>query len=95
MPSWEKLNTWRSRNNIQRFKIASSIISFIKSKYPSSLEHVNQVVVLYPWFTPALTEKARVLIIAGEWEQAMECVQRVVAQVRHLLFYCFYILNLI
>jgi len=48
------------------------------------LEHINQVIVLHPWFTPALTEKARVLIIAGEWEQAMEAVQRVVAQVSQI-----------
>ena len=49
--------------------------------YPSALEHINQVIVLHPWFTPALTEKARVLVHAGEWEQAMESAQRIISQV--------------
>jgi tetratricopeptide repeat protein 21B len=52
----------------------------IKKQYPSALEHINQVIVLYPWFSPALAEKARVLVHAGEWEQAMESAQRIISQ---------------
>ena len=57
------------------------IYYLIPITYPSALEHINQVIVLHPWFTPALTEKARVLVHAGEWEQAMESAQRIISQV--------------
>ena len=53
----------------------------MKKQYGQSLDQINQVVVLYPWFTPALTEKARILVMAGDWEQALEVAQRVATQV--------------
>lgn len=53
----------------------------MKKQFGQALDHINHVVVLYPWFTPALTEKARVLIMSSDWEQAIEVAQRVVTQV--------------
>lgn len=34
----------------------------------------------YSWFLPALVEKARVLLVTSDWEQALETAQRVLAQ---------------
>jgi hypothetical protein len=34
----------------------------------------------YPWFLPALVEKARLLLALDDWEQAMETAQRILAQ---------------
>jgi tetratricopeptide repeat protein 21B len=49
--------------------------------YTQCLEVLNSVIVLYSWFLPALTEKAKVLLMLGDWDQAFETAQRVVSQV--------------
>jgi len=48
--------------------------------FPQTLDTLNQVVVGYSWFLPALVEKARVLLVTSDWEQALETAQRVLAQ---------------
>lgn len=52
-----------------------------KKEYSQSLEVLNSIIVLYSWFLPALTEKAKILVMLGDWDQAFETVQRVVSQV--------------
>ncbi len=52
-----------------------------KKEYAQSLEVLNSVIVLYSWFLPALTEKAKILVMLGDWDQAFETVQRVISQV--------------
>eukprot|EP00736_Rhodelphis_marinus_P011266 Rmarinus@m.19544 len=49
-------------------------------EYAQSLDLLNQVVVLFPWFLPALTEKVRVLMAMGDWDQALETSQRVLSR---------------
>ena len=34
----------------------------------------------FPWFLPALTEKAKLLMAAGDWDQALDCVRRVLQE---------------
>merc|ERR1719502_2134129 len=45
-----------------------------------ALDQLNQAIALQSWFTPALLEKAQVLIGMGDWEQALETTQRVLTQ---------------
>jgi len=51
-----------------------------KDQLGQALELLNQVIVLYAWFLPALTEKARILLTMGDWEQALETAQRILSQ---------------
>jgi tetratricopeptide repeat protein 21B len=48
-----------------------------KKHYEKSLEYINQVIVVFTWYTPALVEKARILAVMGDWEQGQEMAQRV------------------
>jgi tetratricopeptide repeat protein 21B len=52
----------------------------MQREYAQALEILNNVIVLFSWFTPALTEKAKLLLMMGDWEQTYETVHRVVSQ---------------
>ena len=41
----------------------------LKRRHKQALEELNQVIVLYAWFLPALVEKFSVLIAMGDWDQ--------------------------
>mmetsp|Transcript_44062 Transcript_44062/g.117548 ORF Transcript_44062/g.117548 Transcript_44062/m.117548 type:complete len:426 (+) Transcript_44062:57-1334(+) len=41
-----------------------------------ALEELNKAIVKFSWFTPALSEKARLLLSIGDWEQSMEAATR-------------------
>mmetsp|Transcript_5618 Transcript_5618/g.19788 ORF Transcript_5618/g.19788 Transcript_5618/m.19788 type:complete len:1322 (-) Transcript_5618:141-4106(-) len=43
---------------------------------PEAIEFMNQFIVKFSWFAPAITEKARLLIAGGDWDQAIESVNR-------------------
>jgi len=49
----------------------------VNRKYSNALDCLNQAVVLHGWFEPALFEKAKVLMLMGDWEQAVETANRV------------------
>ena len=42
----------------------------LKRRHKQALEELNQVIVLYAWFLPALVEKFAVLMAMGDWDQA-------------------------
>lgn len=45
--------------------------------YPNeALEVYNKVISAHPWFLPAFTEKAKVLVAAGDWAQAIDNARR-------------------
>eukprot|EP01012_Entosiphon_sulcatum_P028886 TRINITY_DN3505_c0_g1_i1.p1 TRINITY_DN3505_c0_g1~~TRINITY_DN3505_c0_g1_i1.p1 ORF type:complete len:1334 (+),score=365.73 TRINITY_DN3505_c0_g1_i1:81-4082(+) len=50
--------------------------------YPQALEYLNRAIVQHASFTPALIVKAKILIKAGDWEQAAEITQRVLSKSR-------------
>lgn len=54
-----------------------------KQKFDRVLEDLNQVIVLYPDFLPGLVEKARVLMVMGNWEEALATAHRVIAKDAH------------
>ena len=41
-----------------------------------AIEELNKCVVKFSWFTPALSEKARLLLGIGDWDQCMEAATR-------------------
>ena len=51
-------------------------------KFTESLESLNQAIVLYQWFHPALSEKAKVLVRMGDWDQAYDTAERVIQRDR-------------
>jgi tetratricopeptide repeat protein 21B len=58
-------------------------IHLLKRQFRDALDQLNQVVVTYSWFLPALVEKCSVLIAMGDWDQAIETAERVLAQEPH------------
>lgn len=54
-----------------------------RQNYSGALEAVNQVVVSYPSFTPALVKKMKLLLNLQDWEQTVDVAQR------YHLFQCF------
>ncbi|XP_035377935.1 tetratricopeptide repeat protein 21B [Electrophorus electricus] len=47
-----------------------------RQNYSGALETVNQVVVSYPSFIPALVKKMKLLLSLQDWEQAVDAAQR-------------------
>jgi tetratricopeptide repeat protein 21B len=48
-----------------------------KKKYERVLDDLNQIIVTYPDFLPAVTEKARILMIMNNWEESLGTTNRV------------------
>ncbi|XP_077996608.1 tetratricopeptide repeat protein 21B-like [Glandiceps talaboti] len=56
-----------------------------RHNYSGSLELINQAVVAYPGFMPALIEKMRLQLALQDWEQTIETSQRALAQDQHVI----------
>lgn len=54
-----------------------------KFNFVPAQELLTKIIVAYPTFTPALTVKARLLMSAEDWEQALETTQRILAKEKH------------
>jgi len=50
------------------------------SQYEESLQLLDQAIVAYSWFVPALVEKAKLLVLLQRWDQALETAERVLQQ---------------
>ena len=51
-----------------------------KREYEAATESLNQAMVMYPWFVPALLEKAIILLMQDEYEGAVELCEKVLEQ---------------
>ena len=51
-------------------------------KYDIALEILSEVGVTYKNFNPALIEKSKIHIFNGDWEQALETIQKVLVDDR-------------
>lgn len=67
-------------NDLSKALLGKAKYYEVQKQYPQALDTLNQVIVLFSWFLPALTEKAKILIMMGDWDQAYESAQRVVSQ---------------
>jgi tetratricopeptide repeat protein 21B len=52
----------------------------LKKQYSKALDHLTQAIVVYPWFLPALSGKGKMLMMMGDWDQALETTERVLQQ---------------
>ena len=66
-----------------------------RKKWDRVLDDLNQIIVTYPSFTPALLEKARVLMLMNQWDESLLTAQRVlkkdprdVSALRIVVLYC-------
>lgn len=48
----------------------------VRQNYSGALDMVNQVIVTYPSFTPALEKKMKLLLNLQDWEQTVDAAQR-------------------
>lgn len=66
-------------------------------KYDVALEILSEVTVTFKNFNPALIEKAKIHIFNGDWDQALETIQKVLLDERQnveaLRIYIFYLLS--
>lgn len=54
-------------------------VQMIQGNYADSIDLLNQAVVAYPMFLPALIEKARAHMAVGDWDQAVDTAKRCLA----------------
>lgn len=47
-----------------------------RQNYSGALETINQVIVSYPSFLPALVKKMKLLLMLQDWEQTVDAAQR-------------------
>ncbi|XP_038077972.1 tetratricopeptide repeat protein 21B-like isoform X2 [Patiria miniata] len=52
----------------------------LRHNYSGALDQINQAVVSYPGFMPALIEKMRLLMALQDWDQTVETAQRALSQ---------------
>ncbi len=62
-------------DNIQAL-MGKARVQELKHNLPGSLETLTEVNIKFGWFSPALVEKARLLLAMNDWEQMMEHVTR-------------------
>ena len=66
-------------------------------KYNIALEIMSEMGVTHPSFLPGLIEKSKLHINCGDWEQALETIQKVLYDDRNniqaLWIYLFYLLS--
>lgn len=57
----------------------------MKNNFSLALEMINQVVVMYPEFEPALVEKMKIQLALQDWEQTIDVAQRCLSLNRYSL----------
>ena len=63
-------------NDIDAVLGRASYFETITKELDGSVEELNQCVVQHGWFTPALGEKARILLQKGDWDLAIDAANR-------------------
>ena len=53
--------------------------SEIQKKFSITLDCLNEILVTFPKYAPALAEKAKVLMMIGDWEQSIETCNKIFA----------------
>lgn len=51
-----------------------------KRQWQLALDALNTVIVMHPWYLPALIEKAKTLMMTADWDQALESASRIEQQ---------------
>jgi len=66
-------------------------------KYDIALEILSEITIAYKNFNAALIEKSKIHIFNGDWDQALETIQKVIIEDRQnveaLRIYIFYLLS--
>ena len=66
-------------------------------KYDIALEILSEITIAYKTFNAALIEKSKIHIFNGDWDQALETIQKVILEDRQnveaLRIYIFYLLS--
>lgn len=78
--SFKKMENFISSQNSEQLDLdllmAWCRVLQIGKKKSEALNVLNQIIAMYPWFLPGLTEKAALLASLSEWDQALDTAQR-------------------
>lgn len=73
-------NLLKENNNIAKMIdafLGKAKSSEVQKKFSVTLDGLNEILVTFPKYLPALIEKSKVLMMIGDWEQSIETCQRV------------------
>lgn len=74
---WQKINSEFSGQKSLDYLLGLAKISELNKKYQITLDAINEIVVVYPNFPYAMTEKSKILMMIGDWEQSLETTMKV------------------
>jgi tetratricopeptide repeat protein 21B len=74
---WQKIGSDFTGQKSLDYLLGLAKISESNKKYQITLDAINEIVVVYPSFPYANTEKSKILMMIGDWDQSLETAVKV------------------
>ena len=74
---WNKIGLEFTSQKPLEYLLGLAKVSEWNKKFTITLDSINEIMVVYPTFAHAETEKSKVLMMIGEWDQSIETAEKV------------------